>query len=153
MRNSLTLKPRHAAKRSVILSRLRSDILEGRFPPGSQLPTRSVMEREFGVSSVTLQRALDQLIEHGFVHARGTAGTYVAEHPPFLSRYGLVMTHDDRILSTRPAVLDDGAGGRIVGWQDGDLAAMELPSYETEAVHRAAMAPFAAAAAESPPTA
>jgi hypothetical protein len=43
-----------------------------------------------------------------------------------LGQYGLVLTPDDRILSTRPAVLDDGLGGKIVGWVEGDLAAMEL---------------------------
>ncbi|MCX5744862.1 MAG: hypothetical protein NT062_20430 [Proteobacteria bacterium] len=47
-----------------------------------------------------------------------------------LDRYGLVLTGDDRILATRP-VLDDGLGGRIVGWADGDLAAMELDTYGT----------------------
>ena len=43
-----------------------------------------------------------------------------------LERYGLVRTPDDRILSTRPAALDDGGGGRIVGWRDDDLAMAEL---------------------------
>ena len=43
-----------------------------------------------------------------------------------LDLYGLVHTPDDRIVSTRPTVLDDGLGGKIVGWRDGDLAAMEL---------------------------
>jgi hypothetical protein len=43
-----------------------------------------------------------------------------------LDRYGLMLTGDDRVLSTRPAVLDDGLGGKIVGWLDDDLAAMEL---------------------------
>jgi hypothetical protein len=43
-----------------------------------------------------------------------------------IGTYGLMLTPDDRILSTRPAVLDDGLGGKIVGWNDGDLAAMEL---------------------------
>jgi hypothetical protein len=47
-----------------------------------------------------------------------------------LSRYGLVLTADDRILSTRPTALDDGAGGRIVGWQDADLAMAELQPWE-----------------------
>lgn len=46
-----------------------------------------------------------------------------------LDRYGLVLTPDDRVLATRPAVLDDGLGGRIVGWVDGDLAAMELEKW------------------------
>jgi hypothetical protein len=47
-----------------------------------------------------------------------------------LGRYGLVRTPDGRILSTRPVVLDDGAGGRIVGWQDGDLAMAELAPWQ-----------------------
>lgn len=43
-----------------------------------------------------------------------------------LNRYGLVLTGDDRVLATRPHVLDDGFGGKIVGWTDDDMAAMEL---------------------------
>ena len=43
-----------------------------------------------------------------------------------LDRYGLLLTPEGRILSSRPAILDDGLGGRIVGWDEGDLAAMEL---------------------------
>ncbi|HEY5935123.1 MAG TPA: hypothetical protein VIU61_10825 [Kofleriaceae bacterium] len=33
-------------------------------------------------------------------------------------------------MSLRPAVLDDGLGGKVVGWQEGDLAAMELEPWE-----------------------
>jgi hypothetical protein len=43
-----------------------------------------------------------------------------------LRRYGLELTSDGRILSARPAVLDDGTGGRIVGWQDGDVSIWKL---------------------------
>ena len=47
-----------------------------------------------------------------------------------LSSYGLVLTPEGRIISLRPAVLDDGMSGRIVGWQDDDLAAIELSKWE-----------------------
>ena len=47
-----------------------------------------------------------------------------------LDRYGLLLTPEGRVLSQRPAVLDDGLGGRIVGWEDGDLAAMELERWQ-----------------------
>lgn len=47
-----------------------------------------------------------------------------------LASYGLVLTPEGRIMSLRPAVLDDGIGGRIVGWRDRDLAAMELQKWE-----------------------
>ena len=55
-----------------------------------------------------------------------------------LDRYGLVLTPDDRVLSTRPAVLDDGLGSKIVGWVDGDLAAMELEKWGPAAMPAAA---------------
>ena len=43
-----------------------------------------------------------------------------------LDQYGLILTPDDRVISMRSTVLDDGLGGKIVGWREGDLAAMEL---------------------------
>lgn len=49
-----------------------------------------------------------------------------------LADYGLVLTPDKRILSTRPAVLDDGHGGRVVGWLASDLAAAELDRHGEE---------------------
>jgi hypothetical protein len=53
-----------------------------------------------------------------------------------LDRYGLVLTEDDRVLSTRAAVLDDGLGGKVVGWVDGDLAAAELQPFGAPPVPR-----------------
>lgn len=48
-----------------------------------------------------------------------------------LDRYGLVLTPEDRVISNRPAVLDDGLGGKIVGWTEDDLAAMELDKWRS----------------------
>jgi len=63
-----------------------------------------------------------------------------------LNRYGLVLTPEGRILSMRPAVMDDGLGGRVVGWQDSDLVATELARWEPAkpaAVTRVATRPLA----------
>ncbi len=62
-----------------------------------------------------------------------------------LSRYGLILTPEGRIMSMRPAVLDDGMGGRIVGWRDRDLAAAELQPWEPArpAAPKAVAAPVA----------
>jgi hypothetical protein len=49
-----------------------------------------------------------------------------------LADYGLVLTPDRRILATRPAILDDGGGGRIVGWLDRDLATAELEALDVQ---------------------
>ncbi len=56
-----------------------------------------------------------------------------------LSRYGLVLTPEDRVLSLRPQILDDGVGGRIVGWQDDDLAAIELKPWDPSQGQHAAV--------------
>ena len=43
-----------------------------------------------------------------------------------LDDYGLLLTSEDRVLAQRPKILDDGTGGRLVGWKSNDLAASEL---------------------------
>jgi len=47
-----------------------------------------------------------------------------------LDDFGLILTPEGRILSARSVVLDDGLGGKIVGWREDDLAAMELERWE-----------------------
>ncbi len=66
-----------------------------------------------------------------------------------LSSYGLVLTPEGRVLSMRPVALDDGLGHRIVGWQEGDLAAMELEKWEP--ARPASKAAVATRVAASPP--
>jgi len=46
-----------------------------------------------------------------------------------LERYGLLLTPEDRIMAIRPTILDDGVGGRVVGWQQHDLAFSELQAW------------------------
>ncbi|MEO8840658.1 MAG: hypothetical protein ABI591_07855 [Kofleriaceae bacterium] len=70
-----------------------------------------------------------------------------------LDAYGLVLTPEDRILSTRSTVLDDGLGQKIVGWQEADLAAMELERWTPAPVApRSATAKPAAMPRAKPPT-
>jgi hypothetical protein len=78
-----------------------------------------------------------------------------------LDAYGLVLTPEDRILSVRSTVLDDGLGQKIVGWQESDLAAMELERWAppTQAprnvakpvINQVALAPTVPQAAMPPP--
>lgn len=58
-----------------------------------------------------------------------------------LDTYGLVLTAEDRILATRPGVLDDGYGGKIVGWRADDLASAELAAWQPVPVAAAAVPP------------
>ncbi|MFP4026810.1 MAG: substrate-binding domain-containing protein [Candidatus Brocadiia bacterium] len=78
-------------KRSELVREICQRIACGNFQPGSRLPTRTEFEDEFDLSSVTVQRAFDCLNEAGFVDPRGSNGTYVAERPPHLFSFALVM--------------------------------------------------------------
>jgi hypothetical protein len=71
-----------------------------------------------------------------------------------LSRYGLILTPEGRIMSLRP-VLDDGMGGPIVGWRDRDLASAELSQWEPArpASQRAVASRVATHVRVSPPVA
>src|SRR5262245_23529270 len=67
-----------------------------------------------GARTVEDMPAIQGLLQRlGFVKLRG---------------YGLELTTDGRIVSSRP-VLDDGTGSRVVGWQDGDVAIWKLSRF------------------------
>ncbi len=78
------------ARQGDILAGVRREIVEGKYPPGSKLPTRDELQRRFGASRQTVQAAMNVLIRDGFVVTNRSGGTLVAEAPPHLTRYGLV---------------------------------------------------------------
>jgi DNA-binding LacI/PurR family transcriptional regulator len=84
------------SKQQWILAAIRRAIQRGQFAPGSQLPHRSELERQFGVTRLTVQRAADRLKAEGTIYSRGRWGTFVSEHPPCLYRHGLVFPHRHR---------------------------------------------------------
>lgn len=90
MSNPIT-SSRGVDKYTFIANEIRRCIATGQFSPGSQLPQRTAMEESFQVSKVTLQRAMNLLIEDGFVDATRRKGSFVAEHPPHLSRYAIAF--------------------------------------------------------------
>ncbi|HEX3758318.1 MAG TPA: hypothetical protein VHW23_06410 [Kofleriaceae bacterium] len=71
-----------------------------------------------------------------------------------LRRYGLELTPDGRILSTRNAILDDGTGGPVVGWQDGDVSIWKLSRWAAaQAVGSAVATPAVPAGPAKPASA
>jgi hypothetical protein len=72
---------------------LRRRIISGELSRGARIEPRRELEAQLNVSSVTIQRALNQLMSDGFVQSRGPQGTFVSENPPHLSRYGLVFPY------------------------------------------------------------
>ncbi len=103
---------------------MRRVIVEGRYAPGALLPSRTEIEKQFWVSRVTAQRAMQVLHGEGFIRMAGRRGTYVASRPPHLWNYALVFgefpsdhhlywTLFHQTLVAQAAVLD-AAGDRTI---------------------------------------
>ena len=60
---------------------LRQEMLSGRYEPGSQLPTESELCEKFGVSRITIIRALDELERVGMIRRIRGKGSIVPTHP------------------------------------------------------------------------
>lgn len=82
---------RQAPKLDGITDSLRAAIAQGKLKPGERLPVRTELEAQLNVSRMTVQKALDTLIREGFVVSKGKLGTYIADAPPCLNRFGLVL--------------------------------------------------------------
>jgi len=78
-------------KRDLVLEHLRTLIVTGELQPGRRMPTRSTVKSQFKTGSRLVDEAFDRLEEDGFVYTEPGHGTYVSEHPPHLSRYGIVL--------------------------------------------------------------
>jgi GntR family transcriptional regulator len=81
--NALRLDP--TADRPISLQLadvLRSEILDGTRRPGSQLPTESEFQNDYGVSRTTVRTALRELIGQGLVVSRKGYGSYVRDQRP-----------------------------------------------------------------------
>lgn len=66
-------------KYKAIAGQLAEDIASGRLRGGDKLPGAFKLAEERGVSVVTANRALDQLVETGLVRRLGRSGTYVLD--------------------------------------------------------------------------
>jgi DNA-binding LacI/PurR family transcriptional regulator len=82
---------RPPVKQLQIVAELRLRIINGSIPASRRLPTREELCRQYDASSVTVQQAINRLADDGFVVARGALGTFVADHPPHLSNYAMVV--------------------------------------------------------------
>jgi DNA-binding LacI/PurR family transcriptional regulator len=90
-------------KGQALLEWLRRQIVSGRYPAGSRLPTCRELTRKFPIGLMTAQRALERLAKDGFIVTQGAGGTLVVPHPPHLYRYGVVFsTGPDSVDSWAP---------------------------------------------------
>ncbi|QHA07885.1 GntR family transcriptional regulator [Streptomyces broussonetiae] len=64
----------------VIAEAVRERIRSGGLRPGDALPTQAVLMREFGASSLTVQKAMTLLKQEGWAVSRPGKGAFVAHH-------------------------------------------------------------------------
>jgi DNA-binding GntR family transcriptional regulator len=64
-----------------VIARLHAAIRKGEYAEGSQLPSERELAEQFGVSRVTIRRALKELELAHLIHRRGTSGTFVSPEP------------------------------------------------------------------------
>ena len=60
-----------------IASDLRNAITSGQYLPGAQLALEKEMCQQYGVSRITIKRAVDELVNQGLVVKRRGSGTFV----------------------------------------------------------------------------
>src|SRR6202000_2535352 len=61
---------------------LHDEIDRGVIAPGEALPTEQALCDQFGVSRITVRRALADLAERGYIERRQGVGSFVREHDP-----------------------------------------------------------------------
>lgn len=80
---------------------LRAEIQEGLRRPGSQLPSESEFQRDYGVSRTTIRSALATLAGEGLVVTRKGFGSYVRARPS-LRRVSSTYRHASHRASGKP---------------------------------------------------
>ena len=58
---------------------LRQDILNWKYPQGSRIPTEHELTKIYSVSSITVRRALDDLVQDGLIRREPGKGTFVCK--------------------------------------------------------------------------
>lgn len=103
----------HAQLYDTLLTQIRS----GQFEPGSKLPTEAQLVEMYGVSRMTVRRAVDDLRRAGLVERKPALGTFVRDQPLAAKIVGvhsltdeilqLGMTPGSRLLSQAMVEADE----------------------------------------------
>lgn len=74
----MKFKPRNALPLyEQIADHIRSDIASGKIKPDEQLKSQQLLAKEYGVSLITIKRALSDLANEDLLYSKGRKGTYV----------------------------------------------------------------------------
>lgn len=82
MNNPPQIESLDPSKSRTVFLLLRDAIMSGNLAPGARLPSEMKLTEEYGVSRVTVRRALAELQRMGLVTRRAGSGTVVAQRRP-----------------------------------------------------------------------
>ncbi|MEZ5666519.1 MAG: phosphonate metabolism transcriptional regulator PhnF [Alphaproteobacteria bacterium] len=99
---------------------LRRELTSGRLRPGCQLPGENQLAEAFGVTRVTLRRALRRLQQEGVLVARKGVGVFLRKPPSVYvvasdRRFGDALVGDHGTVDTRTLGLRRRKAGRTAG--------------------------------------
>ena len=133
---------------------LAAEISGGSFPPGSRLPTETVLAQRFGVNRHTLRQAIGALSDAGLVSVQHGRGTFVRPAP--ILEYPLSpRTRFSEILSQQSRMAD----GELLAARESPASAevaealglpLETPVVVLEILRRADGAPISVKTAHLP---
>jgi DNA-binding GntR family transcriptional regulator len=118
---------RGEARYRIIQRDLEKLIVSGDLTVGQQLPTERDLQAQYGVSRITVQRAIQNLVANGLVTRRSGAGTFVAQSAEeqnllqftnFLSE-GELIHGVHKLLSARVVPVTD-PDARLLGIEPGE---------------------------------
>ena len=72
-----------------LMEQIRYDILRGAYPAGVKIPTEHELEGRYGVSRVTVRRALQELTASGLLERKQGKGTFVVQQKQEAGRQGV----------------------------------------------------------------
>ena len=99
-----------------VLAQLQGDVSAGRYPPGARLPSEAALTQRFGVSRITVGRAVREMQALGVVERRAGSGTFV-------TRAKLPVAPE---AADKPTVAPVNGGGRPFGLLITDLGGTDI---------------------------
>jgi len=84
-----------AAPYSRVKQHLKEALAQGRFPPGALMPSEAVLVAQFGVSRMTVNRALRELQAEGLIERVQGVGTFAAQLHRVASTLTIRDLHDE----------------------------------------------------------
>ena len=88
-----------------LMERIRLDILRSVYPVGNRIPPEHELEERYGVSRVTVRRALQELTASGLLERKQGKGTFVAQPKQEMEQRGVRGFHEAcREMGVKPSV-------------------------------------------------